>query len=86
MQTVSTYTAKTHLASLLSAAENGDCIVITRHNKPIAQLSPVHAASSPMPPLNNDDARDALAQIRAIAAESQNDGTPMKELLREGLL
>jgi hypothetical protein len=39
-----------------------------------------------MPPLNNDDARDALAHIRAIAAESQNDGTPMKELLREGLL
>lgn len=38
MKTVGVYEAKTHLARLLDEVEQGECITITRHGKPIAVL------------------------------------------------
>lgn len=40
MKTVQASAAKTHLLSLLDEVERGAEIVITRHGKPIARLSP----------------------------------------------
>jgi len=45
MKTVGVYEAKTHLARLLAEVERGECVVITRHGKPIARLEPVDLGS-----------------------------------------
>jgi len=36
--------AKTHLSRYLDAAENGEVVVLCRHNKPVAELRAVLAA------------------------------------------
>lgn len=41
MNEVGAYEAKTHLSELLDRVEGGDRIVITRHGKPVAQLTPL---------------------------------------------
>ena len=38
---VGTFDAKTHHAPLLERVEKGETFVITRHGRPVAQLSPV---------------------------------------------
>jgi prevent-host-death family protein len=38
---VGAFEAKTHLSQLLDVVEKGDRIIITRHGKRIAELSPV---------------------------------------------
>ncbi len=40
---VSSFDAKTHLAQLIQAAENGQTFVITRRGKPVARLVPFEA-------------------------------------------
>jgi prevent-host-death family protein len=35
--------AKTHLSRYLDAAENGEVVVLCRHNKPVAELRPIPA-------------------------------------------
>lgn len=39
VRTVGAFSAKTHLSQLLDAVEAGERIVITRHGKPVAELS-----------------------------------------------
>ena len=41
MTTVTAYEAKTHLPRLIRAVEQGEIVIITRHGKPVAKLSPV---------------------------------------------
>jgi len=43
-KTVGAYEAKTHLASLLDQVANGQEIVITRRERPIARLVPIRPA------------------------------------------
>lgn len=45
MLLVNVQDAKTHLSRYLNAAENGEVIVLCRHNKPIAELRPIPSAS-----------------------------------------
>jgi prevent-host-death family protein len=40
VKTVGAFEAKTHLSRLLDAVECGERVVITRHGKPVAELSP----------------------------------------------
>jgi prevent-host-death family protein len=35
--------AKTHLSRYVDAAENGEVVVVCRHNKPVAELRPIPA-------------------------------------------
>ena len=35
--------AKTHLSRYLDAAENGEVVILCRHNKPVAELRPIPA-------------------------------------------
>jgi prevent-host-death family protein len=41
---VSVQEAKTHLSRYLDAVENGEVVVVCRHNKPGAELRPIPAA------------------------------------------
>jgi prevent-host-death family protein len=40
MRTVGSYELKTHLAEVLDAVEHGQTVIVTRHGKPIARLTP----------------------------------------------
>lgn len=40
MKTISAFEAKTHMGKLLDRVANGEEIVITRHDKPVARLVP----------------------------------------------
>jgi prevent-host-death family protein len=45
MKLVSIQDLKAKLSALVAQAESGDTIIITRHNAPVAQLSPARTAS-----------------------------------------
>lgn len=38
---VSIYEAKTHLSRLIEAVENGEEVIVARHNRPVVRLVPV---------------------------------------------
>ncbi len=46
MQQVNVQEAKTHLSRYLDAAENGELVVVCRHNKPVAELRAIAAAAN----------------------------------------
>ena len=45
MKQVSIQDLKARLSAMVARAESGDTIIITRHNAPVAQLSPARTAS-----------------------------------------
>lgn len=49
MQTVGLFDAKTHLSEYIARAEAGEEVIITRHNKPVAKIVPLHAVAAPPP-------------------------------------
>ena len=79
MQTVGAYEAKTNLSALLDKASEGEIITITRHGKPVAELSRIDRGSSA-------NVAEVIAAIRAHrknfakAFESEN----IKALIEEG--
>jgi prevent-host-death family protein len=62
MNTVTALEAKTRLGKLLERVANGEEIVITRHDKPVARLIPEGRPSL-------DKVRQAVAGMRALRAE-----------------
>ena len=40
MRKIGTYQLKTHLAEVLEEVENGQSVIVTRHGKPIARITP----------------------------------------------
>ena len=40
---VGLFEAKTHLSEYVARAERGEEVIITRHNKPVAKIVPLHA-------------------------------------------
>jgi len=63
---VGVFEAKNHLSALLDEVEAGAEITITRRGRPVARLVP--APSVPA----SDRARQAAAEIRALASEMKN--------------
>lgn len=47
---VSIHQAKTHLSRLITRVEGGEEVVITRHGKPVARLTPVVRATGDRTP------------------------------------
>ncbi len=73
MNAVNLTYAKAHLSELLDRVEAGEDIVITRHGKPVAQLSPIVAGKRPID-------FEALAAFRATMPPFHK---PSVELIRE---
>lgn len=48
-KTVSSAYARSNFADILRAVEDGETVTITRHNKPIATVSPSKPAEKPVP-------------------------------------
>ena len=49
MHAVGLFEAKTHLSEYVLRAEAGEEVIITRHNKPVAKIVPLHAKPA-LPP------------------------------------
>ncbi|HXH15022.1 MAG TPA: type II toxin-antitoxin system prevent-host-death family antitoxin [Sphingomonas sp.] len=69
--------AKAHLSELVSRAEAGETLEITRRGRPVARLVPVE---SPRPVID----WDALRRVRAGTAA--DDATTVEELRRQNRL
>lgn len=75
--TVGAYEAKTHLSKLLAAVERGETIVITRHGKEIAHLTP--------PPKRVRSVAEALEELRELRKGiTLGPDVTIKELIEEG--
>lgn len=75
--TVGAYEAKTHLSKLLAAVEQGETIVITRHGKEIAHLTP--------PPRRVRSVSEALDELRELSKGiTLGPDVTLEELIEEG--
>lgn len=59
MRTIQASEAKTHFLRLLDDVEKGETIVITRHGKPVAQVSP-------QPEFDRERIKQAMESIREL--------------------
>lgn len=73
MLTVDIAYAKAHLSELLDKVEGGEEVLITRHGRAVAHMSPVARPKTPLP-------LEELAAFRATMPRLQR---PSAELLRE---
>jgi prevent-host-death family protein len=77
MTTVTLVEAKTHLSELLDRVEAGEAVVITRHGRPIANLSPVVQPKQPL---------RSLAAFRAkMPRLRKSSAVLIREMRDEGL-
>jgi prevent-host-death family protein len=74
---VGAYKAKTHLSSLLDKVEQGEEIVITRHGRPVALLTPANAA-------RKGELGDIIARFREAREGVTLGGLSIKDLINEG--
>ncbi len=77
MRTIGAIEAGSRLAELLSAAENGEEVVITRDGKPIARLVPVGD-------FDPAKAREAAEWLKRTRKERSLGGLKITDLIREG--
>jgi prevent-host-death family protein len=59
MQTIQASEAKTHFLRILDSVERGESVIITRHGKPVARISPP-------PDLDRERVERAVQSILAI--------------------
>jgi prevent-host-death family protein len=85
METVGLFEAKTHLSELVARAEQGEEVIITRHNKPVAKLVPIGEVS-PELVAQRLKAIEAMQAIgRGIAARGGPvTDAEIQEWIREG--
>ncbi len=70
METIGLFEAKTHLSELVARAEQGEEVIITRHNKPVARLVPID--DRPSDEVSSDVVarrREAIAGLQAIGRD-----------------
>ncbi len=76
MRTVSLAEAKAHLSELLNTVEAGEEIIITRHGRPVARVSPPEKQKQPLP-------LGRLAALRNIAPAWTEPSVNLVRQLRE---
>ncbi|MEG9225993.1 type II toxin-antitoxin system Phd/YefM family antitoxin [Aeromicrobium sp. Sec7.5] len=75
--TVGAYEAKTHLSKLIAAVEQGETVVITRHGKEVAHLTP--------PPKRVRSVSEALEELHELSKGiTLGPDVTLKELIEEG--
>ncbi len=77
MSRIGAFEAKTHLPRLLRRVQAGERFVITRHDRPIAELIPFRA---------QDDARvqAAIVDLKDFQRTHTLDGLSTREMIAEG--
>jgi prevent-host-death family protein len=77
MQTIGSYELKTHLSEILDAVERGQTVIVTRHGKPIARISPDEATL-------RSQASQAVQALRTFPRTKLPDGVTIRSLIEEG--
>ena len=77
MSEIGAYEAKTHLPKLLERVEKGERFVITRHGRPIAELTPIAERDAA-------GIRRAIAELRHVRKTLARRGVRLKDVLRPG--
>lgn len=75
MRQIGSYEAKTHLAELLNAAEQGETIIVTRRGRPVAKIEPYRPATLSI---------DTIAQEFERLRQSLNREGSLRDLIEEG--
>jgi prevent-host-death family protein len=77
MRTVGSYELKTHLSEVLDAVEHGQSVIVTRHGKPIARITP-----------NGEEKREQVKQaveaLRQFPRTRLPRGITIRSLIQEG--
>ena len=77
MSEIGVFEAKTHLPRLLKRVEAGERFVITRHERPIAELIPYRD-------VNRDLVRSAIENLREFRGSHSLGGASIRDLIEEG--
>lgn len=73
MRTVSLVEAKAHLSELLTTVEAGEEVVITRHGRAVAKVSPAKTPKQPLP----------LQRLAALRAKMPAWSQPSADIIRK---
>ena len=76
MSEIGAFEAKTHLPQLLQRVEAGERFIITRHNRPVAELVPFQ-------PHDSDKVRSAIDALKAFQKAHSLDGLSVRRILQE---
>lgn len=77
MRSIGSYELKTHLAQVLSAVENGQSVLVTRHGKPIARISPPELS-------DREGLKEAVKSLMKFPRTPLPRGVTIQSLVREG--
>ena len=77
MSEIGVFEAKTHLPSLLQRVQAGERFIITRHNRPVAELIPYR-------PRDPEKIREAIAALKSFQKTHSLNGLSVRELIEEG--
>lgn len=77
MKKIGAFEAKNRLSELLDAAENGEEIMITKHGRPVAKLTPVDN-------FDRAKAREAADWLLEFRKKHPLRGLKIKDLINEG--
>ena len=77
MPEIGAFEAKTHLPRLLQHVQAGERFVITRYNRPVAELIPFR-------PCDPGKVRSAIAGLKAFRATHSLQELSVRQLIEEG--
>jgi prevent-host-death family protein len=77
MKRIGAFEAKNRLSELLEAAENGEEVMITKHGRPVAKLTPVDN-------FDRARAREAIEWMKEFRKKHPLRGLKIKDLINEG--
>ena len=77
MPEIGAFEAKTHLSQLLRRVQAGERFIITKHNRPVAELLPFQ-------PHDSDKVGAAIARLKAFQATHSLAGLSVRQMIEEG--
>ena len=77
MSEVGAFEAKTNLSRLLKRVQEGERFVITKHNRPVAELIPFR-------PRDTGKIRDAIDSMKAFQETHSLAGLSVRQMIEEG--
>ena len=77
MPEIGAFEAKTQLSQLLHRVQAGERFVITRHNRPVAELIPFQ-------PHGADKVREAIDGMKAFQKTHRLEGLSVRDMIEEG--
>ena len=77
MKKIGAFEAKNRLSELLDAAENGEEVMITKHGRPVAKLTPIDN-------FDRAKAREAADWLLEFRKKHPLRGLKIKDLINEG--